>query len=71
MEVQIPYLLRSKKFVASIAAALISFFAMRDGMTVDQIALIVGPLIAYVGAQGLADIGKERVKVESKTRPPE
>lgn len=58
-------LLNSKKFLAAIAAAVLALIGFYLGMTVDQIAIITGPLMVYVGAQGLADFGKERAKTEA------
>lgn len=55
-------MLQSKKFIAAVIAAIISFFSMRSGMAMEQIAMITGPLFIYIGAQGLADMGKEAVK---------
>tara|TARA_R110000851_G_scaffold268071_2_gene420717 strand:+ start:42395 stop:42655 length:261 start_codon:yes stop_codon:yes gene_type:complete len=63
-----PPILQSKKFLASALAALISFLGIREGFTSEQIALVVGPLMGFVAMQGVADIGKERAKVEA-TQP--
>jgi len=65
----VPQILSSKKFIAAAIAAIISFFAVREGMTMEQIVLITGPLYGYIGAQGLADIGKERAKAERAASP--
>ena len=67
---QLPPLLQSKKFLAALAASLISFFGMREGMTLEQLGLIVGPLMIFVGAQGIADLGKERAKIEGAAKKP-
>lgn len=64
MTISTPSLFQSKKFGAAALASVLSFFAIRQGMTIEQIAMINGPLMLFVGAQGLADIGKERAKVE-------
>lgn len=61
---QVPPMLQSKKFLAALAAAVIGFFARREGMPLEDVAMIVGPLAVYVGAQGIADFGKERAKVD-------
>lgn len=58
-------MLNSKKFMAAIVAAVLALVGFYLGMTVDQIAIITGPLMVYVGAQGLADIGKEKAKVQN------
>jgi hypothetical protein len=57
-------LLTSKKFVAAVTAALVAFLSNLYGIEPDQALLIVGPLVAYVLGQGLADLGKERAKIE-------
>ena len=67
MNVTIPEILQSKKFLAALAATIISFFAVRENMTMEQIGMITGPLYIFIGAQGLADIGKEKSKVEMNT----
>jgi hypothetical protein len=58
----------SKKFLASAMASVLSYLAIRDGMTVEQILLITGPLMVYVGAQGMADFGKAK---NGSTTPPQ
>ena len=58
-------MLRSKKFIAAILAAILALIGFYLGLATDQIAIITGPLMIYVGAQGLADIGKEKAKVEN------
>lgn len=68
MQVQAPSLLVSKKFGASVLASVLSFFALRYGMPVEHVALVVGPLLLYVGAQGVADAGKERAFAEGAAR---
>lgn len=56
----------SKKFLVTAAAILIvaaSYLARLAGVEVDQDALfklVICPMIAFVGAQGMADFGKER-----------
>lgn len=69
MQVVIPSLFTSKKFGASAAASAVSFLGIRYNMTTEQIATVVGPLMLYVGAQGLADMGKEKVKAEKAPAP--
>lgn len=68
MQVTIPALLQSKKFIAAALATVVSYLAIRDGMTREQIAFVVGPLLVFIGAQGVADIGKESAKVETLAR---
>lgn len=57
-------LFTSKKFVAAVTAAFVAFLANMTGVEPEQALLIVGPLVAYVLGQGLADWGKERAKIE-------
>ena len=64
MNVSLPSIVNSKKFVAAVATSTLSYFAMKDGMTVEQMALIVAPMSAYVIGQGIADAGKEKARVE-------
>lgn len=61
-------LLKSKKFQSAVIAVLV-MIAGDLGLDLDPAALmaIVSPLIAYILGQGVADIGKERAKVENKS----
>ena len=63
---KVPPILESKKFLASVLASLISFLGVREGFSPEQILLVIGPLMGFVGMQGVADIGKEKAKVEAK-----
>ncbi len=62
-------MIQSKKFVAGVIASLLSFFAIRAGMSTDQVALIVGPLVVSICAQGLADVGKESAIIRANGGP--
>jgi len=66
MQVTISTLLQSKKFLAAAIATVVSFFAIREGMTNEQIAFIIGPLLVFIGAQGVADFGKESSIIDAK-----
>ena len=60
-------LLNSKKFMAMVGAVIATVIggitgALEWGIVIT---LIVGEITVYVGAQGVADIGKERAKIES------
>jgi len=58
-------LLASKKFVASLVGMLGVVLA-KLGMPesrVEELLAMASPLIAYIVAQGVADVGKEREKV--------
>jgi hypothetical protein len=61
-------LLSSKKFVTSLLAV-VAAVCVKLGAPeakVDELVAIVSPFLVYIGAQGLADAGKEKAKVESK-----
>lgn len=60
---ELPEIMRSKKFTAAALASAIAFAGFRAGMTQEQIAFVVGPLLVFVGAQAVADVGKERARV--------
>jgi len=59
-------LLKSKKFLMAvaglIAVVLFHFFALPEETTMK----VLGIVIAYIAAQGVADIGKEKAKIENK-----
>lgn len=52
-------LLASKKFGAAALASGFAFFGFKYDMSVESVGIVVAPLIAYIGAQGLADFKKE------------
>jgi len=54
----------SKKFVASLIG-LATAVAMRLGVpetSITELIAIISPILTYIGAQGFADMGKEKVK---------
>lgn len=53
-----------KKILAAALASILAFVGFLNGLTVAEIAVIVGPLMLYIPGQGLADFGKERARVE-------
>ena len=53
-----------KKMKAAVVAAILAGVGTYNGYAWEQIAMVVGPLVAYVLGQGLADIGKEAAKVK-------
>jgi hypothetical protein len=59
-------LLQSKKFIAAQIATLV-WLGGKVGLSVDTetMAGIVGPIVAYVLGQGLADAGKEAAKLKA------
>jgi hypothetical protein len=59
-------LLKSKKFISALLAAIIAFIAEMMGVPHDQVLLMVAPFLAYIGAQGLADLGKEKALREKE-----
>jgi len=63
MQVSVPTITPSKKFGAAALAAVLSGVGIKFGFAIEQIAIVTAPLYAYIGSQGLADIGKEREKV--------
>jgi len=65
MTITTPEILQSKKFLAAALASVLSFFGIRYGLDREQLAFVVGPLVAYIGAQAVADHGKERAKVDA------
>lgn len=68
-------LLGSKKAIASLAAVIVDL-VIAFGVPMDMqaktslIGAISGLAAAYVIAQGIADAGKEKAKVESKSAQP-
>lgn len=61
-------LLGSKKFVATVLAV-IAYFTAKVGFEFDpnEAAMAISPFLAFILGQGLADLGKEKSKVESAT----
>jgi adenylosuccinate synthase len=60
-------LLSSKKFVTSLLGV-VTAVAVKLGLPeakLEELVAIVSPFLVYVGAQGFADMGKERAKVEN------
>lgn len=59
-------LLKSKKFKAAIVGLVVAL-AGKVGLDLDEAALltILSPILAYIAGQGLADIGKEKAKIEN------
>lgn len=63
-------LFSSKKFVTALLAV-ITLIATKFGvpeMEIEEMITIVSPFLAYIGAQGFADIGKERENVRRADR---
>ena len=64
MNVTIPAILQSKKFFAAALASGMALLGLRYGLELQEIGVAIAPLLTYVGAQGIADHGKERAKAE-------
>lgn len=57
----------SKKFIASLAAAICSGVGTLGlNLPTESVVAILSPIIAYVLGQGIADTGKEKAKVEKE-----
>lgn len=56
----------SKKLLVALLAPILSYLALREGMSEQQVALILAPLLLYLPSQGLADYGKEAVREQAK-----
>lgn len=48
-------LLKSKKGLSAVLCALFSFSCLKSGFTLEQTALVVGPLMAYLPIEGAID----------------
>ena len=57
-------MLASKKFIAACLASVLALIGTMYGLDPSAIAMIIAPLGGYTVAQGIADIGKEKAKVE-------
>ena len=58
-------MLKSKKFIASVAGVIVAATA-KIGLDLDTeaVAAIVAPFVAYILGQGWADAGKEVAKIK-------
>lgn len=59
-------MLGSKKFLAAVVGLIVGF-AAKKGLDLDTESLmaILSPILAYILGQGVADMGKEKVKAEA------
>lgn len=59
-------ILKSKKFQAAVVGLVVAI-AGKIGLGLDETSLltILSPILAYIAGQGLADIGKEKAKIEN------
>lgn len=60
-------LIQSKKFIASILASILALVGLLYGLPPSDIALVIAPLSIYIGAQVMADFGKEATKKDGKS----
>lgn len=67
MTIDPPSLLRSKKFGAAALASILSLVGLNYGLTLEQVGVVTAPLYVFIGAQGIADIGKEKAKATVST----
>ena len=58
-------LFNSKKFLTSLFASAFALAGLYLGLPIEQVLTIIAPLGGYTVAQGVADIGKERAKIEA------
>lgn len=58
-------LLGSKKAWAAAVAAIVGLLGKKVGLDEDTITKVVGAIVAYILAQGVADLGKEAAKVKA------
>lgn len=58
-------LLASKKFKMAVAGVIVAV-AAKFGLDLDTQAILVvlAPILVFIGAQGVADMGKEKAKIE-------
>lgn len=58
-------LIASKKAVAAFVAVLMSLFGKKMGIDEDSLTKVVGAIVGYVLAQGVADFGKSSAQVKA------
>jgi hypothetical protein len=60
----------SKKFAAALVVAIVAGFAFYFGLPEEKVLTVVSGLLAFIGVQGLADLGKGKALVEAAKEPP-
>lgn len=55
---------KSKKFVAALVGAVVLFAGSLLGLDADTQTQITGLIVVYILGQSVADIGKEKAKIE-------
>ena len=58
-------LIASKKAVAAFVAVLMSLFGKKMGLDEDSLTKVVGSIVGYILAQGVADWGKSAAQVKA------
>lgn len=58
-----------KKFSAAVLASLLAGIGFLLGFSVEQVGIVVSPYGIFVVSQGVADIGKEKAKIEANGFP--
>lgn len=69
MQITTPALFKSKKFGAALIAAIVSAVGAHFGWTLEQIAAASAPFYAFIGMQGLDDLGKSKAEIEAVFKP--
>lgn len=59
-------ILESKKFQAAVVAVFLAFAGYLAGFSTEQVLTLIGPILIYIGGQGLADVGKEKARMETQ-----
>lgn len=58
---------KSKKFLAAIAGLIVAIAAHAGfDLSQEDVLTILSPILAYIGGQGMADIGKEKAKIDNQ-----
>jgi hypothetical protein len=60
-----PTILKSKKFLTALAAMLAVLIGNLIDAPPEEVSAVVLPLLLYIFAQGVADFGKERARIEN------
>ncbi len=60
-------MLKSKKAIAMIAGLVVSF-AGKYGLQlpIEELTAVLSPVLAYIVGQGVADVGKEKARIEQR-----
>ncbi len=56
---------KNRKFKMAILAGIVAFVGALMDMTSEQIMTSISPFLTFIGFQGIADIGKEKAKIET------